>query len=78
MWSKLGDVKPNVVWAGLIDTFMVEGVGEHKVVRKAEGLALWGSTIKVELHESNPVIKLLGQKSLVPHQTGPPFHPFNK
>ena len=42
MWCrKLGDVKPNVVWAGLIDTFIIEGVGEHKVVRKAEGMALW-------------------------------------
>lgn len=41
-----------MVWAGLIDTFMVEGVGEHKVVRKGEGMALWGSTINVELYES--------------------------
>lgn len=48
----MGNIKPKVRREGLINKFAVEGVGEFKVVRKAEGIALWGSTIKAELHES--------------------------
>lgn len=45
-------VKPRVRWDGLIETFNVEGEGEYKVVRVAEGVAPWGSTIRAELFES--------------------------
>jgi hypothetical protein len=50
--TNLENVRPKVRWEGIIDTFTVEGVGEYKVVRKAEGMAVWGSTIKAELHKS--------------------------
>jgi hypothetical protein len=50
--AKLGDTKVQVRWDGLIETFTEEGVGEYKVVQKAEGLAPWGSTIKAELQKS--------------------------
>jgi len=46
------NIKPKVKWTGLIDTFMVKGVGEYKVVREAKGIAPWGSIIKAELSES--------------------------
>ena len=43
--------KPNVKWEGLIRTIKTE-MGEYKVVRKAEGIAPWGSPIKAERDES--------------------------
>jgi len=64
-----GDIKPKVLWDGLIETFVEEGVGEYKVVRKAEGIAPWGSTIKAELQESeiskNILISLPEQNGLI-------------
>lgn len=43
--------KPNVKWEGLIRTIKADKE-EYKVVRKAEGIAPWGSPIKAERHES--------------------------
>lgn len=43
--------KPDVKWEGLIRTIKADN-GEYKVVRKAEGMAPWGSPIKAERNES--------------------------
>ena len=43
--------KPDVKWEGLIRTIKTDR-GEYKVVKKAEGIAPWGSPIKAERTES--------------------------
>jgi hypothetical protein len=58
--------KPKVRFEGILDTFTVQGVGEYKVVRKAEGTAVWGSVVKAELYKSemtNDVLISLPEQS---------------
>ncbi|MEM4727265.1 MAG: hypothetical protein QXD04_03320 [Candidatus Bathyarchaeia archaeon] len=51
--------RQKVKWKGLIRSFNIEGVGEYKVVREAEGIAPWGSRIKAEQHKSEEDCSIL-------------------